>query len=321
MTDMDTIYFVTGLVSLTNRLSPRFFSVGYGDLCPTSPMGKVFTILFGLSGISILGIAIATIGSRLAAVESNMIQNARKASRKRVLRFMHALGDVHPFRKNGYGNDNETASSTMNAPSSKERAEATIPVTGAENDNPTPSKTSAPLWRKTFQSLFTKSVPAFSVIILGGFSMGRLEGWSLLDSVYYAFITAVTLGYGDFSPVTRPGRLWAIFFIPLAVAAAGEVLGNVATTLQERRQELYYESLMQKELNMDRLLAMDTDHSGSVSREEYVEYMLLEMGVVSQEEFEELHSQFAKLDRDGTGYLDRNDLKTRVEIKKGGKTA
>ena len=39
------------------------------------------------------------------------------------------------------------------------------------------------------------------------------------------------------------------------------------------------------------------------------------MGLVSEEEFGELHAQFEKLDTDGTGYLDQDDLQTRLDIK------
>ena len=98
------------------------------------------------------------------------------------------------------------------------------------------------------------------------------------------------------------------------MAAAGEVLGNVATTLQERRQEMYYESIMKRELNVDTLLEMDTDHDGHVSREEYVEFMLKEMGLVSDDEFRELHDQFARLDKDGSGVLDKSDLQAKISV-------
>ena len=247
-----------------------FTSVGYGDLTPSSALGKVFTILFGLSGISILGIAIATIGSRLAAVESSMINKARKVARKRAMGLMHTLGDIHLFKENG--EKNRRGQTNRKAESDTISTESTAFVSLREEDEVPNKTTSVQLWRQTLRSLFTKSIPAFSVIILGGVAMGRLEGWSTLDSCYFAFVTAVTLGYGDFSPVTKRGRLWAIIFIPLAVAALGEVLGNVASSLQERRQEQYYESLVQQELNLDRLWAMDADHDGKVTREEYVQF-------------------------------------------------
>ena len=46
--------------------------------------------------------------------------------------------------------------------------------------------------------------PVFSililVIVLLGLITGIREGWAIGDSLYYAFITAFTIGYGDFSP-------------------------------------------------------------------------------------------------------------------------
>ena len=280
-----------------------FSTVGYGDLTPTSGLGKAFTILFGLSGISILGIAISTIGSRLAAVESTMVAKARKITRRRMKAFWHTLIEER-HSKHGKGKKPIEATSSTKSPKSDSSTadETEIQKTSETNGE-------VPLWKQTLGSLLTKSIPAFALIVVGGVIMGKIEGWSILDSCYYAFITAVTLGYGDFSPMTKPGRIWAIVFIPLAVAAAGEVLGNVATTIQERRQEKFYKSLMERELNVDRLLEMDTNHDGKVSREEYVEFMLKEMELVSQEEFAELHDQFEKLDTDGGGFLDKNDLK------------
>ena len=81
------------------------------------------------------------------------------------------------------------------------------------------------------------------------------------DAIYYSLITAGTLGYGDFSPVTRPGQLWGLISIPLAIAAAGEVLRNVALALLERRQHKFYNSIMSLKLNAEKLLEMDTDRN------------------------------------------------------------
>ena len=40
-----------------------------------------------------------------------------------------------------------------------------------------------------------------------------VEGWSLLDSVYFSVITIATVGYGDFSPQTALGKLFTIGYI------------------------------------------------------------------------------------------------------------
>ncbi|MEM8867922.1 MAG: potassium channel family protein [Verrucomicrobiota bacterium] len=64
-------------------------------------------------------------------------------------------------------------------------------------------------------------------IALTGLVVGRLEKWSKLDSVYYAFITATTVGYGDFRPKHRLSKIAAIIlalaglvFTGILVAAA-----------------------------------------------------------------------------------------------------
>jgi hypothetical protein len=46
--------------------------------------------------------------------------------------------------------------------------------------------------------------PVFSMLIILimvlGLMTGIREGWTMGDSFYYAFITAFTIGYGDFAP-------------------------------------------------------------------------------------------------------------------------
>jgi hypothetical protein len=57
-----------------------------------------------------------------------------------------------------------------------------------------------------------------------------VEGWNLLDSLYFCVITLTTIGYGDFSPKTDPGKLFTIMY-----AFTG--IGLLATYLQLRAQQ------------------------------------------------------------------------------------
>jgi hypothetical protein len=43
-----------------------------------------------------------------------------------------------------------------------------------------------------------------------GFVIGRLEGWSVQESIYFAFVSGLTIGYGDFAPKTGLARFLAI---------------------------------------------------------------------------------------------------------------
>ena len=61
--------------------------------------------------------------------------------------------------------------------------------------------------------------------------------------------------------------------------------------------------------------AMDTDDDGKITREEYVQFMLIQMGKVGENELEELHQQFKRLDVTQSGYLDNDDLELMAKLR------
>ena len=74
----------------------------------------------------------------------------------------------------------------------------------------------------------------FLIVVLGGL-VGWLERWSVQESLYFAFVTALTIGYGDFSPTTLLGRvvsmvigLCGLLLTALMAAMAVKALGATA---------------------------------------------------------------------------------------------
>jgi voltage-gated potassium channel len=59
-----------------------------------------------------------------------------------------------------------------------------------------------------------------------------VEGWSLLDSLYFSVVTIATVGFGDFAPRTALGKIFTIgyifagigIFVAAATAVAQAVL-------------------------------------------------------------------------------------------------
>jgi voltage-gated potassium channel len=49
-----------------------------------------------------------------------------------------------------------------------------------------------------------------AIIIIGGLLLSLFDGKSLAEGQYLAFITAMTIGYGDLAPVTWPARIVAV---------------------------------------------------------------------------------------------------------------
>ena len=60
-----------------------------------------------------------------------------------------------------------------------------------------------------------------TVITILGRVAGRREGYSRFDSIYWAFVTATTVGYGDFRPVHRSSRVIAIVIAILGLTLTG----------------------------------------------------------------------------------------------------
>jgi voltage-gated potassium channel len=72
------------------------------------------------------------------------------------------------------------------------------------------------IFRKFFHQLMHNQlvlvlIPITVLLLIGTFGYAFLEGWSLLDALYATIITVTTVGYGDLSPITQGGRIFAIF--------------------------------------------------------------------------------------------------------------
>ena len=77
------------------------------------------------------------------------------------------------------------------------------------------------------------------LIVALGFIVGLREGWTLQESIYFAFVTALTIGYGDFSPTTLLTRTLAIMIgicgvLVTALMAAIAVKALTAVTEQRK---------------------------------------------------------------------------------------
>ena len=63
-------------------------------------------------------------------------------------------------------------------------------------------------------------------ISLMGYIIGRNEGWSISDALYHAFITATTVGYGDFHPTKKISR-----FLSITIAFVGLVFTGIVIAI------------------------------------------------------------------------------------------
>ena len=70
-----------------------------------------------------------------------------------------------------------------------------------------------------------------ALIVLGGFAFSYVEDHPVSESLYFAFVTAVPIGFGDVVPVTSVGRVISVgiglvgmLFVGLIIAIAVRAL-------------------------------------------------------------------------------------------------
>jgi voltage-gated potassium channel len=54
---------------------------------------------------------------------------------------------------------------------------------------------------------------ALLTLLLGTLVYHWIEGWNLLDSLYFCVISLATIGFGDFVPTTQFGRAFTIIYV------------------------------------------------------------------------------------------------------------
>jgi hypothetical protein len=71
-----------------------------------------------------------------------------------------------------------------------------------------------------------------AIIVGVGLLVGWMEGWSLWQGIYFAFVTALTVGYGDLSPTRHLTQALAILLGFTGVTMTALLAGLAVRALQ-----------------------------------------------------------------------------------------
>ncbi|KAL7566722.1 hypothetical protein ACA910_017778 [Epithemia clementina (nom. ined.)] len=288
-TIIDSLYFATVL----------FTTIGYGDLCPVSDLGRLCTMGLALYGIVILGIFLGIYGETLLENQTSTLSKQQTALRKGVVQAMAQTADEARSFMREYSAGGKRASSAPTLPTSNQLKNRNV----SEELNCRERGLVADVGFFILDEL-----PILTLVSLIGLTIGYLEGWDPIKSIYWTMITGTTVGLGDEAPQSEYIRLGCVFFLPLCVAVLGEVLSKIAELYLNRKRRISQEEFFSRTLTKADLVTMDTDQDGDVSKAEFLSYMLVTLQLVDQEDIDEIDALFQKLDKDGTGVLSQADL-------------
>ena len=77
---------------------------------------------------------------------------------------------------------------------------------------------------------------AGAMLVSGTFFYRSVEGWSVLDSLYFSVATLTTVGYGDLTPTTPGSKVFTIVYILVGVGVLVAFVGKLAGNILEARR-------------------------------------------------------------------------------------
>lgn len=181
-----------------------------------------------------------------------------------------------------------------------------------------------------YKGLFKHVLYLIVTLLVGTFAMMWFENWSFIDSMYFAVVTATTVGLGDEVPTYTASRLFVSVFMIFSVYFVANAMAYFASLpLELRRETREHEvltqfgvNLLQSELDtmidsglMNYLRRGDAnrhDQHGEplreVSKAEFMLWLLVKQGKVDRESIHETACAFEALDIDRNGILTEQDI-------------
>lgn len=83
---------------------------------------------------------------------------------------------------------------------------------------------------------------SLSCIIAGGIAIHFVEGMTFFDGIWWSFVTATTVGYGDISPSTPAGRVIAAILMIVGIGLIGSLTSTLTALFFQKHEAIAQEN-------------------------------------------------------------------------------
>lgn len=204
-------------------------TVGIGDYAPMTHLGRGLLFPYAIGGIVILGLVIGSIRSLVlergkAKIGARMIEKKRK----RVLERIAKRGDTAKLTP-----VSKADSSTSEFDSERERREAEFNLMREIQDKA--------MRNRKWTSLGISASAWFFLWFIGALVFYKSEhnqGWTYFGSMYFAYTSLLTIGYGDYRPMSNSSKSFFVFWSLLAIPTLTILISNMGDTVVKGIRDL-----------------------------------------------------------------------------------
>ncbi|KAH7000931.1 hypothetical protein EDB80DRAFT_647825 [Ilyonectria destructans] len=84
------------------------------------------------------------------------------------------------------------------------------------------------------RTLMLQTITFLMYLLLGARVFSIVEDWNYLDAVYWADVTLLTVGFGDYAPTTTLGRALLIPYVLFGIISLGLIIDSIRSLILER---------------------------------------------------------------------------------------
>jgi potassium channel subfamily K len=208
-------------------------TIGIGDYAPETHLGRGLLFPFAIGGIIILGLVIGSIRSLvLSRGKDKMGARMVEKQRRRLLKRMQTknkgtiLEPVNEDRPPLSPSSSRTIQENPENLNERQRREQEFNLMRQIQE--------AAATRRRWISLVI-SAATWLVLWFAGAAVFQAaeygQDWSYFGSLYFAYTSLLTIGYGDFSPQSNSGKSFFVFWSLLAIPSLTILISNMGDTI------------------------------------------------------------------------------------------